>query len=149
MSVYSQESWKSSFSYTSELEGGKFGSSTFNSRESRQMTPRESANASYESTGLGHSYHSKSNLSGAGDGEGRHMPRPKKLASNVPDVLLSMKHHDLQQVRTKDVSPPYSMASFSDHSDMQSFPSDVSYEHLDQMAESSSCSQTAVSPKFL
>ncbi|XP_047961728.1 U-box domain-containing protein 52-like [Salvia hispanica] len=138
-----QESWKSSFSYTSELEGGKFGSSTFNSRESRQMTPRESANASYESTGLGHSFHSKSNFFGASEGEGRHMPRPKKLASNVPDVLLSMKHHDLQQVRTKDVSPPYSMASFSDHSDMQSFPSDVSYEHLDQMAESSSCSQTA------
>ncbi|XP_042025391.1 U-box domain-containing protein 35-like [Salvia splendens] len=140
-----QESWKSSYSYTSDLEGGRNGSSTFNSRESRQMTPRESANASYESTGLGPSYHSKNNFSGASDGESRHMPRPKRLNSNVPDVLLSMKHHDLQQVRTKDVSPPYSMASLSDHSDMQSFPSDVSYEHLDQhrLAESSSCSQTA------
>lgn len=129
------------------MEGGRYGSSTFNSRESRQMTPRESANASYESTGLGPSYHSKSNFSGGSDGESRHMPRPKRLNSNVPDVLLSMKHHDLQQVRTKDVSPQYSMASMSDHSDMQSFPSDVSYEHLDQhrMAESSSCSQTAVS----
>ncbi|KAL1538160.1 U-box domain-containing protein 52-like [Salvia divinorum] len=140
-----QESWKSSFLDASDLDGGKYGASPFNSRESRQVTPRDSESASYESTGLGSSYYSKSNFSGASDGEVRHMPRPKKLTSNVPDVLRSMKHHDLQQVQTRDDSPPYSMASSSDHSDMQSCPSDVSYEHLDQyrMAESSSCSQTA------
>ena len=166
MSVYRQDSWKSSASGSSDQDGDRHESSPFDSRESRQLTARDkgfgripspqhsneslqrgSDATSYESIGVGSSYYSGSNFSGASDG----VPPAKKLTSDVSNVLRSMKHHSLHQVRTRDKSLSYSMASSSDHSDLRSFPSEVSYEHLDQprTSLSSSCSQTAVSPKFL
>lgn len=130
-------------------------SSPFNSRESRKLSARDrgfgrinspqhsneslqraSDATSYESIGVGSSYYSGSNFSGASDGVA---PAAKKLTS---DVLRSMKHHNLHQVRTRNESPSYSMSS--DHSDLRSFPSEVSYEHLDQPRTSLSSS---VSPK--
>lgn len=172
MSDYSQESWKSArasdVSDTSSVDGGK-SMSPFNSRESRQITPRErhfgripsphhssnsneslqraAANTSYESIGLG-SYYSASNFSAVSESEG-HMPPPQ--GSDASDILQSMKHHNLHHIRTKD-SPSYSLASSSDHSDERSFPSNVSYETLDQFqmslpSRSSVSSQPAVSCK--
>ncbi|XP_042052400.1 U-box domain-containing protein 35-like isoform X1 [Salvia splendens] len=143
-----QDSWKSSVSGGCDQDGDKHG---FNSRESRQLTARDrgfgrinspqhsneslqrgSDATSYESIGVGSSYYSSSNFSGAS---------AKKLTSDVSNVLRSMKHHSLHQVRTRDESPSYSMASSSDHSDLRSFPSEVSYEHLDQP-------RTSLSPSF-
>lgn len=172
MSNYSQESWKSArvsdASDTSSVDGSK-NMSPFNSRESRQITPRDrpfgkipspqhssnsneslqraAANTSYESIGLG-SYYSASNFSAASESDGQ-LPPPR--GSDISDILQSMKQHNLHHVRTKD-SPSYSLASSSDHSDAQSFPSDVSYETLDQFRMSlasgnSVSSQTAVSFK--
>ncbi|KAL1551683.1 U-box domain-containing protein 35-like isoform X2 [Salvia divinorum] len=159
-----QDSWKGSVSGASDQDVNKNGSSPFNSRESRDLTPtdrgfkripspqhsneslqRASENTSYESIGVGSSYYTGSNFSGASDGELGHIPPAKKLTSDVSNVLRSMKQHSLHQVRTRDKSPSYSIASSSDHSDSCSFPSEVSYEHLDRSRTSlsSSCSQTA------
>lgn len=179
MSDYSQESWKSTTSDVSDAsdlcyhDGGKNGS-FFNSTESRQMTPREqpfgripspqhssnsneylqrlpggSANTSYESIGLG-SYYNSTNFSGTSDSEVGHMTPPKQPGSNISAILQSMQNHNLH-VRTKD-SVSYSLSESSDRSDMRSFPSDVSYETVDQLqmsfaSRSSTSSQTAVSSK--
>lgn len=143
--------------------------SPFHSRESRQITPRErhfgripspqhssnsneslqraAANTSYESIGLG-SYYSASNFSAVSESEGQ-VPPPR--GSDASDVLQSMKHHSLHHLRTKD-STLNSLSSSSDHSEERSFPSNVSYETLDQFqmsvhSRSSVSSQPAVSFK--
>lgn len=174
---YSQESWKSTASDISDAsdlyrDGGKNGS-YFNSTESR-MTPREhpfgripspqhsstsneyhqrlpggSANTSYESIGLG-SYNNSNNFSGTSDSEFGHMTPVKKPGSDISAVLQSMQNQNLH-VRTKD-NVSYSLSESSDRSGMNSFPSDVSYETVDQSqmsfaSRSSTSSQPAVSSK--
>lgn len=174
MSGYSQESWKSTTSDASNLcyrDGGNHGS-FFNSTESWKMTPRQQpfgripspqhsstskeylqrlpggfANTSYESIGLG-SYYSSNNFSGTSDGEVRHMIPVKKHGSDISAILQSMQNRNLH-VRTKD-RVSFSMSESSDHSGMNSFPSDVSYETVDQFrmsfeSRNSTSSQTAVS----
>ncbi|KAH6793238.1 protein kinase family protein [Perilla frutescens var. hirtella] len=170
-----QESWKSTSSDASDLssymDGGKNGS-PFNSRESRQITPRErpfgkipspqhsstnneylqrlpggSANTSYESIGVGSSYYNSNNFSGASDGEARHMTTAKQPGPDISEILHSMNNHNLH-VRKDSAS--YSISESSDHSGQRSFPSEVSYEDQFQMSfasRSSASSQTVVSSK--
>lgn len=144
----SQESWKSTTS--SDLS---FSESTpqFNSRDSPQMTSRDrpfgripqpsvnsneylhtlsgaSVNTSYESMVLGSNF-SATNFSGPGDSVIGHMTPPRQPSSHVSSILQM--HNQNLHVRTKE-NPVYSMSGSSENSEVRSFPSDVSFDVLDQ-----------------
>ncbi|KAL7140343.1 hypothetical protein ABFS83_09G114600 [Erythranthe nasuta] len=150
-----QDSWKSATSEQLSLESSMNMSSlnsTSNSisREYPQITQRErpmessSTNTSYESFVYGSNY-SQSQSSGNGDSEYEHMTLPpNRQPGNKISAILQQSMDNLNfQIRTKEISP-YSMSGSSDHSDMMSFPSDVSFETLDR-AQSSDSSRSSTS----
>ncbi|PIN22301.1 Serine/threonine protein kinase [Handroanthus impetiginosus] len=109
-------------------------------------SPLESSYTSYESVSYGSNYSSPLD-SRAGDSQFGHMtPQNMQPSSNISVILQSMDNLNLQ-VRTKE-SPPFSMSGSSDRSEMMSFPSDVSFEIVEQpgisdSSRSSSSSQSA------
>ncbi|KAK4427363.1 U-box domain-containing protein 52 [Sesamum alatum] len=101
----------------------------------------ESANISDESI-LYSSNYSSSQDSGAGDSEFGHMiPPNRQQAVRISAILQSMNDMNLE-VRTKEI-PSYSMSGSSDHSEALSFPSDVSFEIVDQSRNSDSWSTSS------
>lgn len=168
-----QESWKSTASDLSDAsdlysrDGGKNGS-YFKNTQSRKMNPREqpfgrvpspqhsctsndlqrlpggSVNTSYESIGLG-SYQHSHNFSGISDNEAANMtPAEKAGSSDISAILQCMQNQNLH-VRTKG-PVSYTLSESSDHSGINSFPSDVSYETIDQLQSYASRSSISSQP---
>ncbi|XP_020548150.1 uncharacterized protein LOC105157847 [Sesamum indicum] len=101
----------------------------------------ESANISNESIVYSSNY-SSSQDSGGGDSEfGRMTPLNRQHGSKISAILQSMNNLNLE-VRTKDTTS-YSVSESSDHSEVLSFPSDVSFEILDQTRISDSWSSSS------
>ncbi|KAL0319408.1 UNVERIFIED_CONTAM: U-box domain-containing protein 52 [Sesamum angustifolium] len=101
----------------------------------------ESANISNESIVYSSNY-SSSQDSGAGDSEiGHTTPLNRQQGSKILAILQSMNDPNLE-VRTKDTTS-YSVSGSSDHSEVLSFPSDVSFEILDQTRISDSWSSSS------
>ncbi|KAL0354521.1 UNVERIFIED_CONTAM: U-box domain-containing protein 52 [Sesamum radiatum] len=100
----------------------------------------ESANISNESIVYSSNY-SSSHDSGAGDSEfGQVTPLNRQQGSKISAILQSMNDLNLE-VRTKGTT--YSVSGSSDHSEVLSFPSDVSFEILDQTQISDSWSSSS------
>ncbi|KAL0415075.1 UNVERIFIED_CONTAM: U-box domain-containing protein 52 [Sesamum latifolium] len=130
-----------------------FHQNLFYSSESLQAVPAEkqhggkgpavleSANISNESIVCSSNY-SSSHDSGTGDSEFGHMaPFNRQQGSKISAILQSMNDLNLE-VRTKDATS-YSVSGSSDHSQVLSFPSDVSFEILDQNRISDSWSSSS------
>lgn len=107
-----------------------------------------SVNTSYESMVLGSNF-SANNFSGPGDSVIGSMTPPRQPSNNISSYLQPMNNQNLH-VRTKE-NPAYSMSGSSENSDVRSFPSDVSFDVLDQnqfsYASRSSNSSQAVRSK--
>lgn len=99
-------------------------------RGNNPSTPLESAYTSFESSIFGSHRNSVEN-SVAGDSEFGHTTPPKRLTEDKISALQQSVNHLNLQGRALESLPHYSFGS-SDHSELQSYPSDISYELLDE-----------------
>ncbi|KAL0441381.1 UNVERIFIED_CONTAM: U-box domain-containing protein 52 [Sesamum radiatum] len=128
-----QESWRSTASDLSSQDGGNQPRRSVDS--SKSYSPLSSGNNSRDN-------YSSSQDSGAGDSEiGHTTPLNRQQGSKILAILQSMNDPNLE-VRTKDTTS-YSVSGSSDHSEVLSFPSDVSFEILDQTRISDSWSSSS------
>ncbi|KAL8458614.1 hypothetical protein ACS0TY_036216 [Phlomoides rotata] len=108
---------------------GRIPQHSVNSNEYLQTPSAASVNTSYESMVFGSNF-SATNFSGPTDSAMGHMTPPRQPSTHISSILQPMNNQNLH-VRTRE-SPEYSMAGSSENSDVRSFPSDVSFDVLDQ-----------------